>query len=140
MGAGQETAAPEAGEQALTGAFLVGRDEHDKRWQVVVHAAETVVGPGAHARTTGQLAAGLEEGDRGVVVDRVGVHRTDHADLVGDATDMREEFADLRAGLAVASELKATRLAGEAGLRGHHARDALAAANGVGQVLVELAF
>ena len=132
VGAGQETAAPEAGKQALAGAFLVGRDEHDERRQIVVHTAEAVVGPRAHARSARQLAAGLEERDGGIVVDRLGVHRAHHADLVGDAADVRKEFADLGAGLAVTGKFETARLAGESGLRGHHARDALAAADGIG--------
>ena len=139
MGARQEAAAPEAGEQALAGAVLVGRDEHDERRQVVVHAAEAVVGPRAHARSARQLAAGLEERDRRVVVDGLGVHRAEHADLVRDAADVREEFADFGAALAVTGELETAGLTGEARLRGHHAGDALAAADGIGQVLVELA-
>ena len=140
VGAGQETAAPESGKQALAGALFVGRDEHDERRQVIVHAAEAVVGPCAHARATRQLTAGLEEGDRRVVVDGLGVHRAHDADLVSDAADVGQQFADLGAGLAVTGEFESARLAGEAGLRGHHARDALAAADGVGQVFVELPF
>ena len=140
VSAGQEAAAPEARKQALTRAFLIRRDEHDERREVIVHAAEAVVGPSAHARTARQLAAGLEERNRGVVVDGVRVHRPDHADVIGDSTDVREEFANLRAGLAVTGELEAARLAGEAGLRSHHPGDTLAAANGVREILVELAF
>ena len=115
----------------MAGAFLVGRDEHDERREVIVHPAEAVISPRAHTRAAGQLAAGLEEGDRRVVVDRLGVHGAHDADLVGDAADVRKEFADLGAGLAVTGEFETARLAGEAGLRGHHARDALAAADGV---------
>ena len=33
----------------------------------------------------GELGAGLEEGDRRVVVDRLGVHRLDEAEVVDDA-------------------------------------------------------
>ena len=140
MGAGQEAAAPETSEQALSGAFLIRRDEHDERRKVIVHAAEAVVGPSAHARTAGQLAAGLEERDRRIVIDSLRVHRADHADVIGDAADVRQQFAELAAALAVAGEFEPGWLAGESRLRGHHASDALAAADGIGQVLVELTF
>ena len=72
------------------------------------------------------------------MVDRVGVHGAEHADLIGDAADVREEFADFGPALAMTGELESARLAGEARLRGHHAGDALAAANRIGEIFVEL--
>ena len=48
-------------------------------------APEPVAEPGADARPAGELRAGLEEGDRRVVVDRLGVHRADEAEVVGDS-------------------------------------------------------
>ena len=88
----QEAAAPEAGVERLID--LAGRDEHDERRQVLVVAAEPVVNPRAHARPAGDLRAGLEEGDRGVVVDRLGEHRADDAELVDDLGGVRQEIAD----------------------------------------------
>ena len=49
------------------------RDHHDERRQVLVLAAEAVAEPRAQARPAGLLVAGLDEGDRRVVVDRLGV-------------------------------------------------------------------
>ena len=45
------------------------------------------------------LFAGLEEGDGGIVVDLLGVHRPDHGDLVGDRSDVRQGAADFEAAL-----------------------------------------
>ena len=42
----------------------------------------------------------------GVVVDLLGLHRADDADVVGDARDVREEVGDLVAGLAVLLEIR----------------------------------
>ena len=137
MLAREKTAAPQAREQPLAGAGFVDGDEHDEGRKVVVEAAEAVVGPGAHAGATGELAAALEKGDGGVVVDRLGVQRTDDANLVGDAARVREEIADDGAAFAAGFEGPLAGLDGEAGLRSDHAGDALAAADRVGEVFVE---
>ena len=81
----QEAAAPQPVVERLVGRVAGAlRDQHDERGQVLVLAAEAVAEPGADARPAGELGAGLEEGDRRVVVDRLGVHRLDEAELVGD--------------------------------------------------------
>ena len=38
------------------------------------------------------LVAGLQKGHRGVVIDRLGVNRSNEADLIGDAADVRKQF------------------------------------------------
>ncbi len=43
-----------------------------------------VVHSRAHARASRQLASGLKECDRWIVIDRLGVHRADQADVGGD--------------------------------------------------------
>ena len=55
--------------------FARARQQHDERRQVVVLAAQPVAEPRADRGAAGDLRAGLEERDRGVVVDRLGVHR-----------------------------------------------------------------
>ncbi len=52
------------------------RDHHDERRQVLVLAPQAIAEPGPQPRPAGLLRAGLDEGDRRVVVDRLGVHRS----------------------------------------------------------------
>src|SRR5207244_1637514 len=68
--------------------------------------AEAVEYPRAHRRPTRDLRAGVHEHVRRVVVDRLRRHRADDADVVRDRADLREEFADLDAGLAELLELR----------------------------------
>ena len=42
---------------------------------------------------------------RRIVVDLLGVHRADDADVVGNAADVREQVGDFLAGLAVLLEI-----------------------------------
>jgi hypothetical protein len=72
------------------------REEHDKRRQILVLAAETVAQPRAHTRTAWLLKAGLDERDRRVMVDRFGVHRLDDGDLVDNLRGVGQELADPR--------------------------------------------
>src|SRR4051794_20598759 len=114
MLARKKAAAPESREETLPAAFGGHGDQNDKTWQVVIQATQAVVHPSAHARPPGQLAAGLEEGDCRVVVDRLGVHRADDADLVGNASRVRQEITDHRATLAPGLEGELARLNREA--------------------------
>ena len=77
---------------------------------------------------------GLEERDRRVVIDRLGVHRLDEAELVGDLRRVRQQLADPGAGLAVLRELEHRRRDRETGLRRGHAGEPLAHADRVGQL------
>ena len=75
--AGQEAAAPQPREERLVGLVAAAlRDHDDERGQVLVLAAQAVAEPGAQARPAGLLAAGLDERDGRVVVDRLGVAAT----------------------------------------------------------------
>ena len=82
---GQKAAAPEAVEQALVGIGAGAvRDHHDERRQVVGLGAQAVAEPGAERRPARLLRAGLDERDGRVVIDRLGVHRVDDADVIDD--------------------------------------------------------
>ena len=72
----QEAAPPKPRVKCLTAAASLG-DHHDVTRQVVARAAKAVVQPGAHARVTELLRAGVDVGDRWVVVDRLGVDTAD---------------------------------------------------------------
>ena len=103
VGGGKETAAPEPGENRLPGIFSGALGNHgDEGRQVLVFRAEPVAHPGPHAGVTRQLIAGVHEGDPGIVVDGLGVHALDDAELVGDGLDPGQQIADPRALFAAA--------------------------------------
>ena len=105
IAARQESASPVVVEEELpTGLPLVARRHHDKRRQVVGHAAKSVGKPGSHARPAWGLRSGHEEGDAWGVVHRLRVHAADKADFVGQRADVREHFAELDARLPIALE------------------------------------
>jgi len=99
---GQKTAAPETGVEGL--AALAFGDEDDEGGQVVVVAAEAVVEPRAYTGAPGHLGARLEEGDRGVVVDGLGVHGSNDAEVVDDFGSVGQELADPGTGFPVLRE------------------------------------
>ena len=72
------------------------------------------------------------------MVDRVGVDGLDHRDVVHDSGDVRQEFADPHAALAVLRELEHRRRDRQPRLAAGHRGDALALADGLGQILVEV--
>ena len=78
----QEAASPQPVVERLVGP--PAREQDDERRQVLVLTPQAVGDPRAHARPAGELRAGLHERDRRVVVDRLGLHRADEADVVGD--------------------------------------------------------
>ncbi len=73
-------------------AVLRGHD-HERR-QVLIHAAQAIAQPRAHARPARLLGAGEEERHRRGVVDRVGAHRANDADIVGDGARVRQKVAE----------------------------------------------
>ena len=70
--------------------------------------SQAVAEPGPQRRPAGLLRAGLDERDGRVVIDRLGVHRADDADVIDHAAGMRQQFARARrpTGLADESELR----------------------------------
>jgi hypothetical protein len=83
------------------------------------------------------LPAGLEKGDRRVVVERVGVHGTHQANFVGDGAGVDEQFAELGPGVSAGKKAERGGLQGEPRLLRHHAGDPLAVSDGIGQVFIE---
>src|SRR4051812_25618603 len=69
--------------------------------------------------------AGLNKGRRGIVVDRFGVKRLDHTDIVDDFGRVRQQLADPSAALAMLSKLEHRRHAWERTLPAGHAGNAL---------------
>ena len=132
----QEAGAPEAVIERLVvrSAAAEGRHHHVGR-EVGILAAEAVGGPSADAGATGQLASRLHERDRRVMVDGFRVHRADDAPFVGLRGDVRNQFAEPIAGLAVLLELEHRRGDREVLLTRRHRRQALSFANRFREVL-----
>ena len=136
MLARQEAVAPEACVQTLL--RLVLRDEHDERGQILVCAAQAIGEPGAHARSTGQLRAGLQKRDRRVVVDRFGEARLHEAKIVGHLGGVRQQLTECRRRLAVLVELEDRPRQRQNRLVARHAGEALPLANALRQILAVL--
>ena len=84
----------------------------------------------------GQLRTGLTERDRRVVVDGLGVHTADHAKIVGRLGDMRDQFADPRAAVAVLRKLEDGGRDRETVLTRRHRGQSLSHPHAVGQFLL----
>lgn len=99
---GEEAGAPESVVEwlAIRTAGAAG-DHGDEVGKVFVFGSEAVGKPGSHGGAAGDLRTGLKEGDGGVVVNGLGIHRADEADVIGNPGDVGEEFGDFGAGLAV---------------------------------------
>ena len=76
------------------------RTEHHKPRQILRLAAESVLDPRAHARSTANGGAGVHKGVGRIVVDRIGVHRTNYREIINVLGKMRKERGHLRAALA----------------------------------------
>ena len=102
----QEAVAPER--RALR---RLRRADDDEARQVAVLGAEAVEQPRPHRRPRERLLAGVHLQARAVVVDVVGDHSAEHAQVVGVLRQVREQFADLDPALAVLGELERRRQA-----------------------------
>ena len=92
--AGQEAAVPLPRRDRLRRTRAGAARQHDEAGQVVALGAQAVDDPRAHAGPAGDRRARVHERVGRVVVDLLGLHRADDADVVGDAADVREEVAD----------------------------------------------
>ena len=130
---GKEPAAPQARIQRLV--HFARRDQDDEGRQVRGLAPQAVVDPRPEARPAGDLRSGLEERDRRVVIDRVGDHRPDDAQVVHDAGGVRQETRQPRAAGAVSPEVELRAGQGQRRLIAGHARQSLSLSHRVGQLL-----
>ena len=111
------------------------RRQYDVGRQIFVLTSQSIANPRTDARSTGKLGACLAEGDRRVVVDRFGVHRSDLAPVVCKASHLGHEFAEPHAGFAVLCELEHRRSDWKFALTGGHGREPLSLANRFGKIL-----
>ena len=100
----KETRSPEAREEGL--AALVFGDKNHEGGKVVVRSTEAVLQPGSDRRAACYLGACLEIGDPGAVVDGLGIHVFDHADIVGYFGGMGEDFGKPLPGFSMPGELE----------------------------------
>ena len=101
----------------------------------MVGAAHSPVQPGTHRWLTWLLGAGIDRGDRRVMVDRFGMHRFDQTDVIGNGGGVWNDFTEPGTILSMLGKFKHRSYAGEGGLLGSHPGDALAIADTVGQFL-----
>ena len=101
MGRRQERAIPNlrAGVRQMLG-------EHDIRRQIRILRPESVADPRSQARKRNRGAAGVHGEDGLEVFDDVGVQRPDHAEIVGEFAEAREQLADHQARLPSRRELE----------------------------------
>ncbi len=78
----------------------------NKRRQVLVFAAQSVTQPRAEARPNLPGIAAVHEHQRRLVIGHVGMHRTDHRDLVDRLGRAGKKVADLDPALAIAAEFE----------------------------------
>ena len=108
-------------------------EQHEVVGKISVLAAEAVTRPGAEARPAGDLVSGQELRHGRGVVDLVGVHRPDDAQVVRHGPEVREPLAEVLAALAATLELRGRRLDELLLARGHGGQ-ALPASHGLRQL------
>ena len=133
VASGQEPRAPQSLVERLP-ALVLG-DQHAELGEVRVPAAESVAEPGTHRGPPRALRAGLDEGHRRVVVDRLGGERADDAELVHDLRRLGQELADPGPALAVLGEGELAACEREARLVAAHPGQPLTLAHAVGELL-----
>src|SRR6266850_2134376 len=77
------------------------RTENDKAREILILTAQAVGNPGAHRRTRCRDVAGVKKAARGRVRRIERVHRSPDAQVVGHGGQLRQQLADLQAGLAL---------------------------------------
>ena len=131
----QEAGAPQAGENRLIRIFsrALGNEDH-VGGQVGVIGAETVADPGAGRGVAELHRAGVDQGDGGIVVDRLGVHRADDTDFPGDLLGVGKQVGNPNARRAAGFSGGDRLDHGKRGLARGHAGDALAATDGIREI------
>ena len=134
---GKEAGTPEAIVNSL-GVTLGGPGgiEDDEGREVFVFRAESVGKPGAEGGFSGELIAGAKVSDGGVVVDGLGVHRFDDAEVFGHFFSVGKEFGNPCAIGMVGDFFKLVFRGrdGETFLTGGHGGESLAFADGFREI------
>ena len=117
--------------------MLGTRVHHEVVRQIFIGTAQPVAQPRAEAGPAGDLATGLDVGNRRIMIDRLGKRRVHHAQLLGHGGSVRQQLAHPKAvGVIFVFGKFIFRWANRQRLlaRGH-ARDALAITHLLGQIL-----
>ena len=93
----QESAAVVAGAAAGS----LGAGQHHEAGEIGRLAAQSIQRPRAEAGPAELLRAGVHHDLGGGVIDRLGLHRADQADVVGDLGGVRQDLAEFHAALPV---------------------------------------
>ena len=90
---GQETTMPLPGGNRLRLTKLAGRRHHHKSRERIVLAPQSIIHPGPHRRATRDRRPRIHKRMGRVVVDRFGLQRTNHAQLIRNRSNLRKDFA-----------------------------------------------
>jgi hypothetical protein len=95
--------------------------------QILILAAQAVRDPRSHRRPVQAALAAVHQAQRRLMIRHVGVHRADHAEIVGESADFFEHLAHFKPALAAFGEFE-RRFETRAGraLRFEHVRQRLA--------------
>ena len=93
VGGGEEAGGEVIGTAACSGTGA----EDDEAGEILRLRAEAVGDPGAHGRATDLIVAGEEFELAGMVVELVGVHRADEAEVAGDGSGVGEQVGEIHA-------------------------------------------
>ena len=109
-------------------------EQHDVGGHVRIRAPQAVARPRAEARAPRDLRTSVDQSDARVVVDRLGVHRVNHRDLVGNVSSVRDEAAHPRPGLAMLLHRRYRATHQELFLASSHPGHALSTSNTIRQL------
>ena len=135
----KKTSPPEPGRNGLhIGAGIRMRGmQHHKRGQVLIHRAKAPRQPGPHGRLAADHAARIHQLIRRFVVDGVGFHGADDAQVIHHLRRPWQGFTEPRAGLAVLGEFEDRGRDRKGSLSGRHPCESFALRR---QVILEVLF
>ena len=128
--AGNEARAPLPLGQLLA---VTGNHDDEGR-EILIRGPQSVGHPRAEARPTGNLETGLHERHSGIVIDLLGVHRLDEAEIVDDLRRVRHQLADPGPRLSILLESECRWRDRERCLIRAHGGEPLALPDRVGQI------
>src|SRR4051794_11652290 len=80
--------------------------QHDKAGQVLILRAQAVREPRSHRGTSGELLTAIQQKERRFMIRTVRVHRPDHAKIVGQSPELREDLTHFQSAFSITLELE----------------------------------
>jgi len=131
----QTSAAPESRVERLSRRPADG-SHHDIGGQAAIRPAQPVAHPRPEARASMLLTSRVDVGDRGIVVDRFGVHRSDDREIIHNGRQVRKQFGiDPGSALSATFEFEPGRDTQKLLLAARHGRQSLPFSDTVGERL-----